>query len=143
MPARMKVTGGRETAAALKTLGRRSAQEKVLRAALRPGARNYVKLARQRAPVASGLYRRSIAVGIRRTRQAAARLVVGIRGARARISHILEFGTRFHVAQPHMRPAATAGSAGAIRQFGMAVWPLIAKEATRLSVRKAIRRGRR
>lgn len=139
MPASIKIRGGRETAKALELLGRRSAQEKVLRASLRPGARNYVLLARRNAPVESGLYRRSIAVGIMRTRRAGARLVVGIRGVRAKISHILEFGSRYVAARPHMRPAAQSGSSEAVRLFGQTVWAQIRQEATRLAVRKAIR----
>lgn len=145
MPAKITIRGGPETARALQLLGRRSSEEKVLRKALRPGATETVAAARGNAPVGeTGALRRSIVVGILKTRARAARLVVGHRKddpyQRWRISHIVEFGSRFVSARPYMRAALNGQRV--IQLFGDAVWPLIAKEATRLASRAAVRRGR-
>jgi HK97 gp10 family phage protein len=144
MTIKVRVTGGSQVAHALSTLGRRSSEEKVLRAALRPGARAIAEAAKAGAPVDTGALRRSIAIGILRTKSRAARLVIGHRKddphSRWRISHIIEFGSRFMSARPYMRQAAATAGEGAIRLFGQNVWSLIAKEATRLASRQALRR---
>ena len=146
MPVKARIRGGQQTARALRELGRRSSTEKVLRQALRPGAREVVQAARAGAPRETGALRRSIAIGIRRTRRFAARLLVGHRrddpAQRWRISHIVEFGSRFVSAQPYMRPAAQ-GLQRVVQTFGAAIWPLIAKEATRVASRGALRGSRR
>ena len=145
MPVKVKVTGGRETAAALKALGRASVQEKVLRQALRPGAAAIRKDVRGRVPVDTGLYRKSIAVGIgKRNRYGeAARLYVGVKGPRKFISHILEFGSRYVAARPHFRPALAANVENTIRLFGAAIWPRIVAEGTKVAYRAGIRASKR
>ena len=146
MPASFRIRGGPETARALQLLGRRSSEEKVLRQALRPGAREIANAAKAGAPAETGALRSSIAIGIRRTKARAAKLSVGHRiddpAQRWRISHIIEFGSRFMGARPYMRPAANLGGR-AIQLFGQNIWPLIAKEATRVASRVATRRSRR
>lgn len=146
MPAQVTVRGGPETARALSQLGRRSSEEKVLRQALRPGARHVVQAARSRVRVETGALKRSIAVGIIKTRARAAKLVVAHRrddpAQRWRISHIVEYGSRFVAARPYMRPAAEQAQQ-VVQLFGAAVWPLIVKEATRVASRTALRRRRR
>jgi HK97 gp10 family phage protein len=145
MPVSVKIRGGAETARALQQLGRNSAQEKVLRQALRPGARAIADAAKANAPEDTGALRASIAVGIRQAPPRHAHLVVGHRtddpAQRWRISHIIEFGSRFMGAQPYMRPAANLGGY-AIQLFGENLWPLIAREATRVAARGATRRRR-
>lgn len=146
MPATFKITGGPETARALSLLGRRSSEEKILRQALRPGAREVANAAKAGAPMGeTGALRASIAVGIRRAPQRSARLMVGHRiddpYQRWRISHIIEFGSRFMSARPYMRKAASL-SGRVVQLFGQTIWPLIAKEATRVASRRAVRRGR-
>lgn len=144
MPVHVKVSGGPETARALALLGRRASEEKVLGQALRPGARAIADSARAAAPVDTGALKRSIVIGILRTRAQAARLVVGHRKddphQRWRISHIIEFGSRFMSARPYMRQAGAANSQNVITLFGQTIWPLIAKEATRVASRAALRR---
>lgn len=144
MPITVKVTGGPEAARALSLLGRRSSEEKVLRQALRPGARDIATAAKAHAPTATGALRRSIIVGILRTKPRAARLAVGHRKddprQRWRISHIIEFGSRFMGARPYMRQALNPTAA--IQSFGRTIWPLIVKEATRVASRRGVRRGR-
>lgn len=142
MPVTVTVRGGPETARALSTLGRQSTQAKVLRQSLRPGAALMRKEARSRAPVATGLYRRSIAIAIQRTRGASARLRVGVRGSRARIAHLLEFGTRYMPAQPHLRPAAQQSADESVRLFGREIWARISAEARRIALRRFRRRVR-
>jgi len=147
MPAKVTIRGGPETARALQLLGRKSSEVKVLRAALRPGARQIANMARSRAPRDTGALRRSIAVGIVKTPGRSAKLVVGHRRDQAegrwRISHIIEFGSRFVSARPYMGPAAQAAAHGVITAFGATIWQLIAKEATRVASRAALRRRRR
>jgi HK97 gp10 family phage protein len=143
MSMKITVTGGAETARALRELGKRSSTEAVLRQALRPGAREIVLAARAAAPRDTGALARSIAVGVIRTKQHAARLVVGHRRDdpqnRWRISHIVEFGSRFVSARPYVRKAAQL-LPGTVQSFGKAIWPLIVKEATRVASRRAVRR---
>lgn len=147
MPAKVTIKGGRETARALQKLGRKSAQTKVQRAALRPGARAMANEAKARAPRADGLLIKSIAVGTIKTRGGAAKLVVGHRRdqeeERWRVSHIIEFGSRFVSARPYMGPAGRAEANDAIQSFGAKFWQLIAREATRIASRSALRRRRR
>jgi HK97 gp10 family phage protein len=146
MPVKVTIRGGTETAKALSLLGSRASAAKILRQALRPGARDMANAAKQVAPVGTGALRKSIAIGIIGTRQHMARLVVGHRRddphARWRISHIIEFGSRFMAARPYMRPAAQ-GATAAITKFGAEIWPLILKEARRVAVRRASRGRRR
>src|SRR5262245_33332463 len=104
MTMKITVRGGQQTARALRELGKRSSAETVLRSALRPGASEIVEAARAKAPRDTGALARSIAIGIIKTRRQAAKLVVGHRKddpkSRWRISHIVEFGSRFVSARP-------------------------------------------
>lgn len=146
MPATVRITGGPETARALALLGRRSSQTKVLRQALRPGAREIANAAKRNAPRDTGALARSIVVATGRDSPRGARLTVGHRrddpAQRWRIAHIIEFGSRYVPARAYMRPALQANAQSAIRTFGAEIWRLIAKELVRVRVRKAVRRGR-
>lgn len=144
MPARFTVTGGPETARALQLLGRNSTQAKVLRQALRPGARAMADAAKAAAPKQTGALARSIIVGTGPNEgQRRGQLIVGHRRddphQRWRISHIVEYGSRFMAAQPYMRPALSMMGTNAVREFGTAIWMLIAKEVARVRVRRALR----
>lgn len=147
MPVTVKIRGGPETARALALLGRRSSEQKVLSQALRPGARAIADAARRNAPKDTGALARSVAVQVVRAKGArSATLRVGHRrddpAQRWRISHIIEYGSRFVGARPYMRPAHQANAQGAIAEFGRLIWQLIAKELVRVRVRTAVRSGR-
>ena len=138
---KITVTGGAETARALRELGPASAATKVLRQALGAGASEVLAAARENVPVDTGALKRSLGIGYKASGQYQAHVVVGHRGPRARISHLLEFGTRKMAAQPYMRPARDASSDHALRAFASAIWPQIVREATRLASRKAGKSG--
>ena len=144
MPVQVKITGGPETARALMLLGRRSSETKVLRQALRPGARAIADAAKNSAPKDTGALARSLVVATgRSTGQRSGQLIVGHRKddpyERWRIAHIIEYGSRFVSARAYMRPAHQANAQFAIAEFGRTIWQLIAKELVRVRVRKAIR----
>ena len=145
MPAKITIRGARETAAALRAVGRQSTQRGILNSALRPGA-NHVKANVQaevaaKALIDTGEYRRSIAVRVGRKNRygETARVYVGVRGPRRFISHLLEFGTRFAAARPHFRPALDRSYTEVVRLFGKAVWPQIERAVLRNAVRVARR----
>lgn len=144
MPITVKIRGGPETARALALLGRRSSEQKVLSQALRPGARTIADAARANAPRDTDALAKSVAIQVIRPRGSrSAALRVGHRRddrfQRWRISHIIEYGSRYVSARPYMRPAHQANAQGAIASFGSAIWLLIAKELTRVRVRSALR----
>ncbi len=141
MPLNVKISGGPETVRALAALGKFASAAKVGRQALRPGAREIVKAVRSDAPSQTGRYRRSIKTVVGRGRgDTVARLFVAPTGSRSRrIAHLLEFGTRYMLAQPHFRPALDAKGQRVIELFGREIWPRIAKEVRRLAVRSAVR----
>lgn len=145
MPLKIKITGAQQTAAALKALGRASTQQKVLRQALRPGAAAIRTDVRGSAPVDTGQYRRSIAVGIGKQNRygESARLYVGVKGPRKYISHILEYGSRYVSARPHFRPALARNVENVVRLFGATLWPKIVQEGTKVAYRAGIRASKR
>jgi HK97 gp10 family phage protein len=133
---KVEVKGGPETARALRELGRAASAEKVLRLSLSAGASEVLAAAREHVPVATGALKRSLGIGYKPnpgTYQA--RVAVGHRGPRARIAHLLEFGTRKMSARPYMRPALDDAKEHALRAFASAIWPMIVKEATRVASR--------
>lgn len=94
---KVTIRGGRETAAALRALGRESAQRAVLQKSLRPSAlavrRDARALLRNRTK-GEGDTAASIAIETRRgSRQADAVLRVGHRMPQGNLSHLIEFGT--------------------------------------------------
>lgn len=94
---KVTIRGGRETAAALRALGRESAQRSVLQKSLRPSAlairRDARALLRSRTQ-GQGDTAASIAVETRRgSRQADAVLRVGHRLPQGALSHLIEFGS--------------------------------------------------
>lgn len=152
MPMTVRISGGPETALVLRNLPKRSASGRVLSQALRPGARLIANAARRNlrsfGAYDTGQTARSIAIGVKRQAAHRARLVVGHRGQRARVSHLIEFGfmhrggTRIGP-RPYMRSAAQQHIREALRMFGFEIWARISREATRLAVRGSVRKGRR
>jgi HK97 gp10 family phage protein len=139
---RFGINGGPETARALRELGRNSSAEKVLRQALGAGASEVLASAREHVPVDTGALKKSLSIGYQRSPgQYQARVAVGHRGPRGRISHLLEFGTRKMAAQPYMRPALADSSEHALKAFASAIWPQIVREATRVASRAAGRKS--
>lgn len=137
MITKFTVTGGPEAAQALRALGSAASAEKVLRQALGAAASEVLASAREHVPVDTGGLKKSLAIGSKPAPRYEALVIVGQRGSRRRISHLLEFGTRKMPAHPYMRPALDDSAEHALRAFASAIWPLIAKEATRVALRAA------
>lgn len=114
--ATIKITGLKELKKDLKKLGEKKALN-IMTSALRAGANEISKTAKKKVPIDSGDLKRSIGVTKRKTPKTMVRFTVSPRvNQRATVSGRkrtlnqanyalnVEYGTRFQIAQPFMRP---------------------------------------
>jgi HK97 gp10 family phage protein len=114
------------------------ARKKVVRAALRKGARPIVTAARAAAPRRTGRLRKSIGTVVATEE---GKLVAhigprsGIKSGGVFYGHLVEFGRSGVGARPFLRPAFDAKAGEAVKLMGGALGQAIEKEARRLSAK--------
>jgi HK97 gp10 family phage protein len=101
------ISGGRELDAFLQQLPVK-VEKNILRAALRAGASEFRKDARQRVPVDDGDLKRSIRVTAR-TKRGTVYAAVKAGGRLAPHAHLVEFGTKAHKIKPKKQKALAFG----------------------------------
>lgn len=129
----VKIEGMEELDKALRRLPDR-VQKRVLKTALRAGARVIVKDAKNRVPVDSGTLKKSIKVVSGKSKkgpQATARVFVTT-GREAWYSHLIEFGTVKKAARPFLRPAFDSTQTEQIQAIGKKLAAGIEKEADKV-----------
>ena len=147
--AKLEVAGIKEAQRALRKLGSKSLTKKVSRNAVSTAATIIVKAARRRAPVSSGLLKKSIAkkvyskgwdhnaiVGVDKAAQGT--YPDGRRYVPSNVDHLIEYGFVHrdgqHVpAQPFLRPAADEALPQARRHYVQKVRSNIKKEVAKLA----------
>lgn len=101
------IGGGRELDAFLQQLPVK-VEKNILRAALRAGANEFRKEARQKVPVDDGDLKRSIRVTTR-TKRGTVYAALKVGGRLAPHAHLVEFGTKAHKIKPRKQQALAFG----------------------------------
>lgn len=147
MTVRMKVEGLKGVDRALEDLPAATAKN-VARRVLKKAAQPLIRSAKSRAPVAHGDLKNSIGVSSRLTRSQrrfrnrkkdVVELYVGPSADPA--SHLQEFGSSIHSAQPYMRPAWDTNKRGMLDIVEAEIWQEVAKAAKRAARKRARQQG--
>lgn len=125
----MVLTGDKEVLAKLNRFNE-TVQQRIVKKAVRKGAKWIAQAAKRKAPVVTGLLKKSIGFKVGRARRSKA-TVIGIIGPRrgfkkivdgksrdpVRYAHLVEKGTSKTGAKPFLRPALEQEKGGAIQEI--------------------------
>lgn len=137
---KVQLTGAREAIARLRAIANPKTQERVLKKAVRAGARIIEKDAEKRAPYLYGLLRKAMAVRVRVYR--GGEFVMAIIGPEmghrvilngkpvdpVRYAHLQEYGTQHSAANPFLRPALDSKGAAAAEKMRTIIEAELSKE---------------
>lgn len=126
-----EIKGAREMERLLLELGDQVAK-KLLKKAIRAGAKPVVAEMRRLVPVRTGALRKSITVQAVRARGAAV-VSIGFAKPVSRRAHLIEFGTAHHAANPFFRPALDSKAAEVLEAMAKTLARDIEAEAEKLA----------